>query len=169
MITIDTNWLLITKFKWMACNCRLCNHYYANKTKSLILHTQMHTNSSVLRPGAVSCTSSYTVGYDTSALALCMHQLTRGTLTRPASYISARAFYNSTCIDISQTFTQDILYTYTLHMCILHLQCYTFTHCSPSSYTSQQLAPSALAPDLEIVRCLLETYTNKIKHISVIL
>ena len=72
MITIDTNWLLTTKFKWMAYNCRLCNHYYANKTKSLIIHTQMHTNSSVLRPGAVSCTSSDTVGYDTSALSI-MH------------------------------------------------------------------------------------------------
>ena len=56
----------------MACNCRRCNYYYANKTKSLIIHTQMHTNSSVLRLGAVSCTSSDTVGYDTSALSI-MH------------------------------------------------------------------------------------------------
>ena len=166
MVTISTNWLLATKFKWMAYNCMLCNHYYTNKTKSLLIHTQMHTNNSILQPGAVSCTSSYTVGYDTLHLALCMHQLTCSTLTRPALYISAHAFYNSTCIDISQTFTQDILYTYTLHMCILHLQCYTFTHCSPSSHTSQQLAPSALAPNLEIMRCSLETYMNKFKHIS---
>ena len=56
----------------MACNCRLCNHYDANKTKSLIIHIQMHTNSSVLQLGAVSCTSSDTVGYDTSALSI-MH------------------------------------------------------------------------------------------------
>ena len=153
----------------MAYNCRLCNHCYANKTESLIIHTQMHTNSSVLRPGAVSCTSSYTVGYDTLHSALCMHQLMHDTLTRPALYISARTFYNSTCINISQTFTIDIQYTYTLHMCILHLQCYTFTYHSPSLHTSQQLVPSALAPDLEVMRCSLETYTDKIKHISVIL
>ena len=72
MVTIDTNWLLATKFKRMAYNCRLCNHYYAKKTKSLIIHTQMHTNSSVLRPGAVLYTSSDTVGYDTSTLSI-MH------------------------------------------------------------------------------------------------
>ena len=128
----------------MAYNCILCNHYYTKKTELLLIHTQMHTNSSVLQPGAVSCTSSYTVGYDTLHLALCMHQLMYGRLTRPASYIGACALYNSTCIDISRTFTPDILYTYTLHMCILHLQCFTFTHCSPNSHTSQQLAPSAL-------------------------
>ena len=169
MVTIGTNWLLAIKFKQMAYNCMLCNYYYTNKTESLLIHTQMHTNNSILQPGAVSCTSSYTVGYDTLHLALCMHQLTHGTLTRLASYISARAFYNSTCIDISQTFTQDILYTYTLHMCILYLQCNTFTHCSPSLHTSPQLAPSALAPDLEIMRCSFETYTDAIKHISLIL
>ena len=59
----------------MAYNCMLCNHYYTNQTESLLIHTQMHTNNSILQPGAVSCTSSYTVGYDTLHLALCMHQL----------------------------------------------------------------------------------------------
>ena len=149
MVTIGTNWLLAIKFKRMAYNCMLCNYYYTYKTELLLIYTQMHTNNSVLQPGAVSCTSSYTVGYDTLHLALCMHQLMHSTLTRPALYISARAFYNSTCIDISQTFTLDIQYTYTLHMCILHLQYYTFTHVHPVCIPPKSLHPVHLHPTLK--------------------
>ena len=79
VVTIGTNWLLATEFKWMAYNCRLSNHYYTNKTASLLMHTQMHTNRSVLWPGAATHTSSYTVGYDTLHLASCRHQLTCST------------------------------------------------------------------------------------------
>ena len=79
MVTIGTNWLLATEFKWMAYNCRLGNHYYTNKTASLLMHTQMHTNRSVLWPGAATSTSSYTVRYDNLQLALYRHQLMRST------------------------------------------------------------------------------------------
>ena len=77
MVTIATNWLLATEFKWMAYKYRLSNYYYTNKTASLLMHTQMYTNRLVLQPEAATCTSSYTVGYDTLHLASCKHQLTR--------------------------------------------------------------------------------------------